>query len=238
MVIIVAAFWEYVLVGVYRIQASEAGIRKSNETFKRATLGLFGVFSLFLLVFTVNKGLLTGDVGLVAFSVGGSGGGVGQQVVIQPTTQIPQKTPSGTDNTSISGDAAIRQLLAKLPNGGVTVNKDVCGFVTQLNCTSLGGLPQETITMITNLRQTCSPGPIQISGGTEAGHSSHGPGKYPVDFSMGGTLETCIRSFTPSSRVPKRANGAALCYPGKVYENFGYIFCDESESAAHWHVSR
>lgn len=64
--IVGAAFYEYILVGVYRMEASENGIRKSNETFKRTTWGLLGVFGLFLIIFTLNKDILTGDVGLSA----------------------------------------------------------------------------------------------------------------------------------------------------------------------------
>jgi hypothetical protein len=38
--IVGAAFYEYILVGVYRMEASENGIRRSNETFRRTTWGL------------------------------------------------------------------------------------------------------------------------------------------------------------------------------------------------------
>jgi len=225
--ILLAAFYQYVLVGIYRVEASESGIRKSNETFKRTTLGLLGVFSLFLIIFMINKGLLTGDVGLGALK--------DTTIIAPPSTQttsptnpIPNTTPSGTDNTSISGDAAIRQQLASLPNGGISVNKSVCTFVAQLNCTSLGGLPSETISMLTQLRNTCS-GSIVVSGGTEAGHTSHGPGRYPVDLSLGNPLESCIKSFPQGSTLN-------FCY--STYVKFGYIFCDEKSVQRHWHVLR
>ena len=39
-------------------------LRGPNDKFKRVTLGLLGVFSLFLVLYTFNKGLLLGDVGL------------------------------------------------------------------------------------------------------------------------------------------------------------------------------
>jgi hypothetical protein len=229
--ILLAAFYEYILVGIYRMEASEAGIHKSNEVFKRTTLGLLGVFSLFLIIFTINKGLLTGNVGLDALKYNGAAGGSQTTTPVQ-TNPIPQTTPNGTDNTSISGDAAIRQQLA---NVGITVNNPVCTFVTQLNCTSLGGLPSDTISMLISLKQVC-PGAIQVSGGTEAGHSSHGPGKYPVDLSKGNPLQSCIESFPYSSKIPKRVTGADLCFPNKVFEKFGYVFCDEAGSAPHWHV--
>ena len=87
--IIGAAFYEYILVGVYRMEASESGIRKSNETFKRTTLGLLGVFALFLIIFTLNKGLLTGDVGLTSIK----------------SAPVPATTPSSNTNTPTNNGA-------------------------------------------------------------------------------------------------------------------------------------
>jgi hypothetical protein len=79
--------------GLYRMEASEAGIRKSNEEFKRGSLGLLGVMSLFLILYTVNKGLLIGDVGLNNLMVGGSsaisgGGGTTQQQTPPSTVSV------------------------------------------------------------------------------------------------------------------------------------------------------
>jgi hypothetical protein len=63
-IIIVTASFRYALAGVLRMQASEEGIRKSKEEFKRVTFGLLGVLGLWLILFTVNKDMLTGEVGL------------------------------------------------------------------------------------------------------------------------------------------------------------------------------
>jgi hypothetical protein len=69
--IVMAAFYRYVYAGTLRIQASESGIRQSNEIIRKVTLGLIGVFMLFILLFTVNRNLVTGDVGFGGLS--GSG---------------------------------------------------------------------------------------------------------------------------------------------------------------------
>ena len=76
--IVMAAFYGYALAGIWRMQASQESITKSNEKFKKVTLGLLGVFSLFLIIFTVNQDLLTGDVGLADLKAtrGVGGGGV------------------------------------------------------------------------------------------------------------------------------------------------------------------
>ena len=230
-VIVAAAFYEYILVGVYRMEASESGIRKSNETFKRTTLGLLGVFSLFLIIFTLNKSLLTGDVDLGEFKAG----------AVPVATQPAATTPTGTINNptipknnddptgwkAIQDDSTVRAQLKSLPNGGISVNRNVCNNPTQTSCTTVGGLPADTLSMLSSLRSTCS-GVITVTGGTEAGHKSHGPGKYPVDLSINspGGLEACIRSFSA---------GPSVSFCKKTYSNFGYTFCDEL-GTAHWHV--
>ena len=127
--IVGAAFYEYILVGVYRMEASESGIRKSNETFKRTTLGLLGVFSLFLIIFTLNKGLLTGNVDLSEFKAGaisrglrgsmaaGNGAGVG----------VGSVGSGGTSKLCESTETTITKLQS---SGGI------CGDAV---CTALSG---------------------------------------------------------------------------------------------------
>ena len=234
--IVIAAFYRYTVAGILRMQASEAAIRKSNEIIRNVTLGLLGVFSLFLILFTVNKDLVRGDIDLRAVLVGGSGGG-GSFPTNTVTTGYSRGSPTNASmQAAINEDAVIRQdLLAS----NIGVNKPVCPNPSSSNCTTVGGLPAGTIAMLKNVRSSCPTGPFILSGGTEAGHSSHGPGKYPVDISINQSssqVESCIRSFTPSSRKPKNASGGELCYPGKVYERFGFVFCDEQGGDRPWHV--
>jgi hypothetical protein len=119
--IVAAAFYQYVLVGVYRMEASESGIRKSNETFKRVTLGLFGVFGLFLLLGTLNSGLLTGDISLS--SVRADPVPAGQSV----TTAVSNTSSGGSSRACESKEVTISKLTS---SGGI------CGGAT---CTVLSG---------------------------------------------------------------------------------------------------
>jgi hypothetical protein len=238
--IVGAAFYEYVLVGIYRMEASESGIRKSNETFKRTTLGLLGVFSLFLIIFTLNKSLLTGNVSLGELkdtnkptasqaATPAVTAAAARPISSVSNPSIPTNNDDPTGWNAIKNDATVREQLRNLPNGGITVNKKVCNNPTQTSCTTVGGLPSETLAMLSSLRSACG-GVISITGGTEAGHRSHGPGKSPVDLSINspGGLEACIRNF-PASKP--------LDFCKKTYSNFGYIFCDE-RGIPHWHVFR
>ena len=117
-IIVGAAFYQYMMVGIYRLEASESGIRKSNETFRRATLGLLGVFGLFLLLAAVNKDLLLGDVGLSALKV--RGGGVS-------TVPMAGKATPTSSISCISKEQTITNLSSS--NG-------ICG---QVACRSLSG---------------------------------------------------------------------------------------------------
>jgi hypothetical protein len=83
-----AAFYRYVMAGIYRLEASENGVRKSNEAFKGATFGVLGVFLMFLIFFTFNRDILLSDVGLGALRGGGvvsGGGGVLSGVPVAPS---------------------------------------------------------------------------------------------------------------------------------------------------------
>ncbi len=239
--IVGAAFYRYVLVGVYRMEASESGIRKSNETFKKTTLGLLGVFALFLIIATLNSQLLTGNVGLeelqskpaapAAPVTQSSGGTTGTNPIAQAPSGVTNPTIPTNNNDpvgwgAISADPVVRTQLRSLPNGGITVNKNVCQAPTLTQCTTVGGWPAETPSMLATLRQTCG-GNIEVTGGTEAGHSSHGPGRTAVDLSLNdSTLEACIRSFPV---------GPQKSFCRVTYIKFGYLFCDEL-GVRHWHV--
>ena len=133
--ILLAAFYEYVLVGIYRMEASESGIKKSNEVFKRTTLGLLGVFSLFLIIFMINKGLLTGDIGLDALkakvtAVGGglSGGTVG---IGQPGGSAVGSGGAQVTTGSAASCESTAATISKLQSSG-----GICGGTA---CSALSG---------------------------------------------------------------------------------------------------
>lgn len=232
--IVGAAFYQLILAGGVRMRASEADRRKSNEMIKRVTLGLLGVFSLFLILFTINRQMLTGDVGLSDLVVTKeTSASTGSEQTIPPSTRARDNPPIPKNNDdplgwgAIKNDSSVRAMLASLPSGGIGVNRSVCIDPVQTSCTTVGGFPPNTITMLKDLRSTCS-GTITITGGTETGHKSHGPGKTPVDLSLSspGGLEACIRSFP---------QGPAVSFCRVTYQKFGYTFCDEY-GVRHWHI--
>jgi len=239
-----AAAFVYGRGGLWRMQASESGVKKSNEEFTRATLGLFGVLILFPVLFLLNKDLLTGNIGLEKLKIDqttSTSSILTSKASSYTNPSIPKNTDDPTGWKAIENDPMVREQLKALSgDGGVGVNRPVCNNPTASGCTIVGGLPPETLSMLGQLRATCT-GIIEITGGSEtAGHTSHGPGKTPVDISKSkpGDLNNCIATFRKSSRVPTNSMGNPLCYPNKVFENFGYVFCDEQGGAPHWHVYR
>ena len=226
-VIVVIASGRYVIAGLHRMEASQVGIKKSNEIFKRVSMGLLGVFSLWLILFTVNRDMLKGDVGLAGLRVDTSvsSGSVGAAGTGASSAPISNTASNTTGLEAIQNDASIR---SQLKTNNIHVNKPVCQDPSKTGCTTVGGLTNSTLSMLSQLRSTCS-GTIIITGGTETGHKSHGPGLDPVDISIkdGGQLNNCIQSFD---------KGPTIGFCKTTFINFGYIFCDEKGGDPHWHV--
>jgi hypothetical protein len=154
---------------------------------------------------------------------------------------------------------------------GVYIYRRACPNIKvyQAGCTSVANLPVETINMVKNLRNLiaadtefpgCSDVKIYITGGTEAGHSSHGEGKDPVDLRVDSKcLDAYIKKkgYITSTKVapprfrstPPYPSGAPAClnkqnrYCGfqKWYLEIGgagYWFVLELTGGNHWHVCR
>lgn len=217
--IVLAASYRYTLAGILRMEASESGINKSKEVFKKTTFGLLGVLSLWLILFTVNKDLLTGDVGLDALKV-------------KPITSGGETSGGGGASGTYPSDGVAK--LATLNAAGITLNKAPCSE-TQLkqtsgipSCTSVDGLPQETIDMLLQLKNSCVSCTVVLTGGTEPGHHTHGPTLRPVDLRIvneGIALYNHITTKgTPVPNQPKKW----------TYLNF--IFWDEPGGDPHFHA--
>ena len=242
--IIGAAFYEYILVGVYRMEASENGIRKSNETFKRTTWGLLGVFGLFLIISTVNKGLLTGDVGLGEIrSAPGvvSQSGVGGGGAVTGTVPLP---PNPSNSNYAARKASHDQVATRLSASNVKTNyNNVACTEAQFKearpaCTSLAYMPEETIQLILKLKSMCNCN-VVVTGGTEPGHITHGENKRAFDLRLGGTrgdvnnadpLYVFIKTIAAS-----KLGSSTNCY--EKYILYGFTFCDEKPpNTQHFHV--
>ncbi|MCF7843977.1 hypothetical protein K9M47_03725 [Candidatus Gracilibacteria bacterium] len=224
-IIVVVASTKYAQAGLFRMEASQHGITKSNEIFKKTTLGLVGVFSLWLILFTFNKDLLNGEVGLDALrSKGGEFGGGGAT----GNTSRPNTNPDEISTRKIFTDI------------GITFNKPACRTLSETSCTNVGGIRQETINTLTKLKNECKCS-IEITGGTEPGHSTnsnHGVGKEAVDISLTQDVLSFLKTNGVNVGDDTRCN-TKYKYDSLIFwdENVG---CDRSgnpNSARHFHAS-
>lgn len=126
-----AAFYRYAMAGIYRLEASENGVRKSNEAFKSATLGVLGVFLMFLVFFTFNRDILLSDVGLGSLEVPRAPASTGGVVTTPPqiATVDPSVTapPSGTIQQKIATAAnSFRGTSTNVP--GTNNGRSACAY--------------------------------------------------------------------------------------------------------------
>ena len=121
-----------------------------------------------------------------------------------------------------------------------TANYKQCATGTGTN---VGGLPLDAVNHLKNLAANC-PCSILITGGTEAGHVSHGANVPVFDLSRSADLLKFIKTNAtvkenPSFCSPSRKNG--VCFYKWLYN--GYWYTDEVGAelygiAPHWHVCK
>jgi hypothetical protein len=203
------------------MEASETGIRKSNEEWKRASFGLLGVMLLWLIIYTVNRGLLIGDIDLTRLSsVGGTN--------INSINNTGAQNQTSTTNTNTAGQSE-QEARAYFANLNISINNQACASGQTTNCTNVAGLPQSTLSMLQSLRSNCPSCVLVITGGTEPGHASHGVGLRPVDLRI-----------TPSLSSFLQQNGTTRESTHTLWG--GYTFWNESAGATsnttgdHYHV--
>jgi hypothetical protein len=242
--IVGAAFYRYVLVGVYRMEASESGIRKSNETFKKTTLGLLGVFALFLIIATLNSQLLTGNVGLEDLRANPA-------APAAPSTQSAPTT--GTSPTTGTTPSTNSSYTARVQSHNSNVSRIAPSIKTNYNnvpcteaqfgeakptCTSLAYMPLESINLLLYLNSQCGC-VLVVTGGTEPGHLSHGENRRPIDLRIGGSRGDPNNSDKLYQFVKNSASNK-LGPSSNCFERYllnGFTFCDEKPpNAQHFHV--
>ncbi|MFA6354693.1 MAG: hypothetical protein WCX12_03370 [Candidatus Paceibacterota bacterium] len=84
--------------------------------------------------------------------------------------------PGGTGND----DATIRAILTA---AGIKIHSSGnCNDISNPSCTSLLGLPWSAVDGLKAIKNACPSCDLIVTGGTEVGHNTHGPGKARVDI--------------------------------------------------------
>ncbi len=172
---------------------------------------------------------LVHSLGTGSGTTAGTGGTTGGTVASTGSTPpagggTPQNTigqPAGFAYTGAGDEQTVRSKLSAI---GVTVNNPPCSKTQTRNCTNVIGLPQAAIDGLQALVGRC--GALTLTGGTEPGHRTHGPGRAVVDLRRDASLTSCI----------KAAGGQAKTLSwGIQYVMNGDRLVDEF-GVPHWHV--
>jgi len=193
--------------------------KKAREIFWNVIIGVVIMLCAYVFIDTILKTVLSpearqygpwNEVQCVTLPTGGTSTGTG------PGTVIP-----------VTGDeATVRAALR-----GIPINKGPCPAGASYGnvaggCTNVAGLPQNAIEGVINLNNACG-GCVTITGGTEGGHASHGPGNPMVDISLSSGVDNYVQ----------QSGGQIVSYRGNsrdpVYKVGNDLYVRESN---HWHI--
>ncbi len=160
---------------------------------------------------TSDLGSRTGNipsVGTGGTTGSGSGGGSG----------------IGITNDVYSNDEAVKLLNEE---GIQVTSSGNCSDYHRSNCTSLESIPKTTIDNLIRLRRETSC-LFNVTGGTEVGHKTHGPGRPVVDISQKECLVDALSH-------PQKYNIVKICTTNQ-YRKLRYNCRNYNENAPHFHL--
>ena len=215
--------------GVVKISIDAvSGQSKATEIISNAIWGLIFAIAAWLILYTINPKLveIKFDIEpqeLATTTIGGPG--------LRPG--IPPPTIPGVPMTpeQIAADRAVR---TELQSKGVLVNAGPCTQGQTHGCTNLNGLPESAIQGLIGLKIDCAC-TVRVSGGTEAGHQTHGVGRAIVDLSNEGNLRSWM---TTKGFLRGGSNIAVVTLSNGRRINFVFERAGEGNSTGdHWHVN-
>ena len=222
--IVTFAFVRFVLASGLRMQGTPTSISKSNEIFKTVTLGLLGVFSLFLILYTFNKDLLIGDVGLGELGIKNTGSYSAPKADERATPGNISVAPSGSSKAC----AATNEVISSLTSAG--------GICASTRCTKLAGCTYQQYLPIIKEESASASVDYKIvvaimcreSDGRENPPQRTGIDRNSDNSSDCGLMQINVKSTScPDSVLDPRSNiregvkkiKAALGRSGQIYKN-------------------
>ncbi|MFA4890152.1 MAG: hypothetical protein WC587_00745 [Candidatus Paceibacterota bacterium] len=215
-----AAFLAVLMIVIGGIQmivggASETARSDGKKRIEQAIWGLLLAITAWLILYSINPDLVKTGLTIPPITIEApvSAPTVGGYVPGRPTTWPPGSPPAGTYSDT--------QARTELGLAGIIINKADCAYYGQTNCTSLYGLPSSAVQ---NLKNLCTGG-CEITGGTEPGHQTHGPGKPIVDIRYDTALREKLDSWSSQGKV------SYICEQGSLK-----VSCNGSLTPDHFHV--
>jgi len=212
-----------IVINGIRYMTSDAvgGKEDAKKWIQDVIWGLILAFASVLILSTINPQLTQFDFINTLKEVGdsipapGPGGGGG----------------GGGGTTDPAQEQAVRDQLA-LHN--ISVNKPPCQEGQTSDCTNVGDLPSVAINGLISLANDCGCA-LVVTGGTEGGHTTHGPGLPMVDIQRSGAVTPFIQNngtlLNPNCGAPPGSSGG-----GPLYSYGGSEFWDEPVGPPHWHA--
>src|SRR3989344_2996175 len=201
-----------------------SGKDEAKGVIENAMWGLGLAIAAWLILYTINPKLVEikfdipkHKIAPSSLSGGGGGGGVLPGYILTPE--------------QVAEDNRIELDLKKnIPS--VTINNNPCVTGATSGCTNVVGLPQQAIEGVKSFALTCQIAMgkncfVEITGGTEGGHATHGPGLAVID--IGKNLN--VNNYIKQKGAP--TNTQACSQLGPQYSLNNTIYVDEW---THWHV--
>lgn len=205
------------------------GKNEARDTIQNAIWGLILAISAWLILFTVNPNLVKFDLKIPV-----------QTIPTPPTSSpTPSPTPSpggGAGRPMTSAEIADHERIkTRLESAGVQINNNgqPCTQGQTRGCTNLNGLAEAAIQGLVGLKSDCNC-VIQITGGTESGHQTHGVGRAIVDLSNDSGLRNWM---TSKGFLINNGNGAVVTLSNGRRGVFVFERAGQGNSTGdHWHV--
>lgn len=176
------------LIGAFMYMLSAGNTSKmgsGKDIMTDALIGLVLALASYLILYVINPDLLK----LKLSSLSLSGSSIGTETKSSPSVSATA--------ISAEGQYTHAEAEAELAKNGISITSSGgCSDRLNKTCTSLDGIPKDTIQDIINLKNGtgCT---FRITGGTEVGHKSHGAGVPVVDLSE----EKCLQDYLERNKT-------------------------------------
>lgn len=203
----------------------------AKKTIYSALIGLVIALVSWLLLDTINSDLtnlkLSGLSGAIS---SGSSSGTGSSA----------SAGTGSGGSTATGTYTHAEAAAALSAAGIGITSS-SGRIgcSDVGCTTLEGIPKSAIDNLISIKKDCGCS-FNVTGGTEAGHASHGSGKPIVDVTQDTTLGNFLYSKAGGSggaTITKSPGyGISKICVTTAWEKLNFGCGSYRESAAHFHL--
>ena len=203
----------------------------AKKTIYSALIGLVIALVSWLLLDTINSDLtnlkLSGLSGAIS---SGSSSGTGSSA----------SAGTGSGGSTATGTYTHAEAAAALSAAGIGITSS-SGRIgcSDVGCTTLEGIPKSAIDNLISIKKDCGCS-FNVTGGTEAGHASHGSGKPIVDVTQDTTLGNFLYSKAGGSggaTITKSPGyGISKICVTTAWEKLNFGCGSYREDAAHFHL--